>query len=135
MKSNFSNFPPIFKNTLVSREENGHLMKDYAVKEGIMSQPRRVLISSFFLANGNLTAPLLLLYLNLGLVCKKTNRLVHYNPKKCFKSFVQSAVNAKRQGDENPKSSVVAETMKPLANNSYGYQKWIAHTVTKYLND
>ena len=50
---------------------------------------------------------------------------------------MQSAVNARREGDENPNSSVVAETMKLLVNNSYGYQIMgrSRHTVTKYLSD
>ena len=40
-------------------------------------------------------------------------------------------------GDENPNSSVVAETMKLLANSTYGYQIMdrSGHTVTKYLSD
>ena len=56
---------------------------------------------------------------------------------KCFNSFVQFAVNSQRQGDEDPNSSVVAETMKFLANSSYGCQikDRSQHTVTKYLND
>ena len=56
---------------------------------------------------------------------------------KCFNKFVQSAVNARREGDQNPNSTVVAETMKLLANSSYGYQIMdrSRHTVTKYLND
>ena len=41
------------------------------------------------------------------------------------------------KGDENSNSSVVAETMKLLANSSYFYQimdrSW--NTVTKYLSD
>ena len=67
----------------------------------------------------------------------KFHQFVQYTRKKCFSSFVQSAVNARRQGDENPNSSVVAETMKLLANSSYGYQilDRSPHTVTKYLND
>ena len=50
---------------------------------------------------------------------------------------MQSAVNARREGDDYPNSSVVAETMKLLANSSYGYQIMdnSRHTVTKYLND
>ena len=50
---------------------------------------------------------------------------------------MQSAVNTRREGDENPNSSVVAETMKLLVNSSYGYQFMdrSRHTVTKYLND
>ena len=52
-------------------------------------------------------------------------------------SFVPSAVDARSKSDENPNSSVVAETMKLLANSSYGCQimDWSRHTVTKYLSD
>ena len=137
LRSYFSNFPPIFKNTEVSREDIGPLMREYAEKENIMPQPRKMLISSFILTNGTIITPLLLFYLKLALVCKKIQRFVQYTPRKCFNHFVQSAVDARRQGDENPNSSVVAETMKLLANSSYGYQIMdrSRHTVTKYLND
>ena len=39
----FSNFPPIFKNTVVSRDDIGNQMKQYAEKENIMDQPRGTL--------------------------------------------------------------------------------------------
>ena len=112
-------------------------MKEYAEKEGIMSQPKRMLISSFHLKNGTIITPLLLYYLHLGLEGTKIHQFVQCTPKKCFSSFVQSAVNAWRQGDENINSFVVAETMKLLANCSYGYQIMdrSRHTVTKCLND
>ena len=48
---------------------------------------------------------------------------------------MQSAVNARRKRDEIPNSSVVAETMKLLANSSYQIMDRSRHTVTKYLND
>ena len=87
--------------------------------------------------NGTPITPQLLFYLQLGLVDPKRHRFVEYTPKKCFNSFVQSAVDTRRQGDENPNSSVVAETMKLLANSSYGYQIMdrSQHTVTRYLID
>ena len=137
LKTSFANFPSISKNTVVNRNDIGDLMKEYAEKEGIMSQPRRLLISSFHLNNGTIITPLLLFYLHLGLESTKNHQFVQYTPKKCFNSFVQSAVNARRQGDEIPNSSVVAETMKFLANSSYGYQIMdrSRHTVSKYLND
>ena len=133
LKKKFANFPPIFKNTNVGRHDIGSLMKDYAEKEGLLCQPRKKLISSYLLENGTLISPLLLFYLDLGLVCKKIYRFVEYIPVKCFNKFVQSAVNARREGGENPNSSVVAETMKLLANSSYGYQIMdrSRHTVTK----
>ena len=67
----------------------------------------------------------------------QNHRFVEYTPKKCFNSFVQSAVDARKQGDENPKSSVATETLKLPANSSYGYQikNRRRHTVTWYLTD
>ena len=137
LRSYFSNFLPIFKNTVVSREDIGTLMREYAEKENEMPQPRRMLISSFILLNGTLITPLLLFCLKLGLVCKKIHRFVQNTPRKCRNNFVQSAVDAPRQGDKSPNSSVVAETMKLLANSSCGYQIMdrSRHTVIKYLND
>ena len=137
LKEKFANFPPIFKTTNVGRHDIGSLMKDYAEKDGLLCQPRKKLISSFFFETGTLIIPLLLFYLDLGLVCIKIYRSVEYIPVICFNNFVQPAVNARREGDENPNSSVVAETMKLLANSSYGYQiiDRSRHTVTKYLND
>ena len=66
----------------------------------------------------------LLFYLQMGLIVTKFHRFVEYVPNKCFNSFVQSAVDAERQGDEIPNSSVIAETMKFLANSSYEFHKW-----------
>ena len=137
LKKKSATFPPIFKNTNVGRHDIGSLMQDYAEKQGLLCQPRKMLISSYLLENGTLITPLLLFYLELGLVSKKIYRFVEYTPVKCFNKFVQSAVDARRERNENPSSSVVAETMNLLANSSYGYQIMdrSRHTVTKYLTD
>ena len=137
LRNYFSNFLPIFKNTAVSRNDIGNLMKQYAEKENIKVQPRRILISSFVLTNGTIRTLLFLFYLQLELVSKKIHRFVQYTPRKWFGNFVQSAVDAWQQGEENPNSSVVAETLKLLANNSWGYRTLdrSRHTVTKYLTD
>ena len=137
LKKKFANFLPIFKITKVGQHDIGSLMQDYAEKQGLLCQPGKRLISSFFLENGTLITPLLLFYLELGLVCKNFYRFVEYALVKCFNFFVQSALDARRERDENPNSSVVAETMKLLANSSYGYQFMdrSRHTVRKYLND
>ena len=108
LKAYFANFAPSLKNSVVSRNDIRTLMKEHAEKEGIMSQPRRMLIWSFHLANGTIITRLLFYYLHLGLECTKIHQFLHYTPKKFFSSFVQSAGNARRQGDENPNSSVVA---------------------------
>ena len=60
LKKNFASFPPIFKNTNVGRHDIASLMQDYAEKEGLLCQPRKMLIYSFFLENGTPITPLLL---------------------------------------------------------------------------
>ena len=96
-----------------------------------------MLISSCFLEKGTVITPLLLFYLDLGLVCKKKFCFVQYTLKKCLNNFVQSAVEATRNGGENPTPSGAAETTKLLANSSYGNQimNGSPNTVTKYLGD
>ena len=71
LRDYFSNFPAIIKNTVVSRNDIGNLMKKFSEKENIIVQPRRMLISSFILTNGTIITPLLLFYLKPGIVCKK----------------------------------------------------------------
>ena len=60
LKAYFANFAPFFENSVVSKNDIGDLMKEYAEREGIMSQPRRMLISSFHLKYGTIITPLLL---------------------------------------------------------------------------
>ena len=137
LKNTFANFPPIFRKTNVGRHDIGLLMKDYAEEDGLLCQLRKLLTSSYFPENGTLITPLLLFCLDLGLVCKKICRFVDYIPVKCFNNLEQPAVNARREADENPNSSVVAETMKLLANSTNGYQfiDRSRHTVTKFLSE
>ena len=137
LREKFQSFPPSFKNILVSRSDIGDFMEKNAEENKLMTQPRRMLISSFHLINGTIITPLLNFYSDFGLECDRIYRFVQYTPMKCFNSIVQSAVDARRKGDENPHSSVVAATTKLLANSSYGYQIMdrSRYSVTKYLID
>ena len=63
LKAYFANFPPILKKTVVSRNDIGDLMKEYAKKQGIMSKPTKMLISCIHPKNGTIITPLLLYYL------------------------------------------------------------------------
>ena len=127
----------MFNNTLNSCNHIGVPIKTYAEEEEKMSRHRQLLISSFILQNGTLITSLVLFHLELDLACTEIHRFVGFTPRKCFNSFVQSPVDARRQGDESPNPSVVAETMKLPANSSHGNQIMdpSRHTVTKYLND
>ena len=112
-------------------------MKNYAIEKEILKHPQRKLISNFKPENGTVTTPLFNFYTELGLQCIKIYRFVQNSPRKCFKNLVQSVLDARREGDENPLSGVVAETMKLLGISSYGNQIMdrSRHTIKKYLND
>ena len=112
IKAKFSNLPPIFKNIDVSRNDIGEYMKTCAEESDFLKQLQIMLISSFKLTNGTLITPLFNFYLDLGLQCTKIYRFVQYTLHKGLNSFVQSVVDARPAGNENPLSGVVAKTMK-----------------------
>ena len=91
-------------------------MKKNAIENEMLKHPQRMLIYSFKLENGTVITALFNFYLELGLQCTKTYRFVQYTQRKCFNNFVQSVIDARREGDENPLSGVVAETMELLGN-------------------
>ena len=62
LREAFANFSPIFKNINVGRDDLGPFLKEHAEKEGILTQPKRKIISSFFLENRTIITPLLLFY-------------------------------------------------------------------------
>ena len=137
LKPTFSNFPPIFKKIDVCRKNFGEYKKNYDEENDLLENPQRKLISSFKLKIGTIITTLLNFCLSLGLQCTKKYRFVEYTLEKCFDIFFQFVVDARREGDENPHSGVVAETMKLFGNRSYGYQSMdrSRHTTTKYLGD
>ena len=112
-------------------------MQKYNEQKRLLSQPGGMLISNLELINGTIVTPLLLFYWELGFACRKNFPFVKYTPVKCFDDFVQPADSARRQGDKNPNSGVVAETIKLPANSSYVYQNTDCsrHPLTKYRND
>ena len=67
----------------------------------------------------------------------KIYQFVDNKPRKCFNQSANFVVDARREGDENPHTGIVAETMKFLDNSSYGFRiiGRSRHTITKYLGD
>ena len=70
-KKNIFHNPPVFQKINVGRDDIRSLMKACTEKEGLLSQPRKMLFFSYSLENGTLRTPRLLIYLSLGFVCKK----------------------------------------------------------------
>ena len=76
LRANFTNFSPILKNTLVRKSDIGDLMKNYVEEEKLLSQPRKMLMSSFTIQNGTLITPLLLFFYNWVLFAQKYTALL-----------------------------------------------------------
>ena len=112
-------------------------MKTYAEEQGMMSQPRKFSNFELHITKQNSDFSPAATVSSTRACYYKIHGHVEYTPKICFNSFLQSAVDARRQGDKNPKYNLVAETMGLLAKNSYGYQilDCSRHTVTKSLSD
>ena len=120
LKAKISYFPPFFqKNTEVGRNYIGEYMQNYAIENDFLKHPQRMLISSFKLEKCSIITLLFNFHMELGLQCTKVYRFVQYLSQESFNKFVQSVVDARREGDENPLSGVVAETMKLLGNSYY----------------
>lgn len=59
-----------------------------------------------------LATPLLKWYLAHGLRVTKVYQVVEFTPQRCFKDFVEKVSDARRHGDANPKTAIIADTMK-----------------------
>ena len=101
LKQFFNEFPPIFKNAVVGREDVGELMKGFVEKNGLLKKPRRMLISSYFGEKILLTTPLAKWYLDHGLEITKIYEFIEYNPEKTFENFALDVSNGRRGGDSD----------------------------------
>ena len=113
----FSEMQPVFKNTSVTRDDIGPIMRQY--EHGILSKPRVMLVGSFRGVNILLVTPLLRWYLAHGFVVGRVYQIIEYEPNPCFRRFVESVSTARRAGDEDPDKAIIADTMKLLGNSGY----------------
>ena len=120
LRDYFSEMPPIFKNCMVSKDDIGQHMAEFADENGIMQQPRRTLVSSMKGDKIMLITPLLKWYLQHGLDITAVYSIIEYQPRRCFSDFADTVVEARRAGDKDPCKAIIAETMKLIGNSAYG---------------
>ena len=87
-------------------------MQNYAIENDLLKHPQRLLIFNLKLATCSIITHLFIFNMELGLKCTKAYRFVQYLSQKSFNNFVQSGVDARMEGYENPLSGVVERTMK-----------------------
>jgi len=84
LKLKFEEFCPMFKNTMVSRDDIGEHMREYAERNNVFKKPRRMLIGSYFGEKSLLITLLVKWYLDHGLKVTKVYEFIVYYPSKCF---------------------------------------------------
>ena len=119
-KEMFSQMCPIFKNVDIPFEAIGEHMQNFVVEHKLPQKPRRGLIGSMFANKILLATPLLRWYLKHGLEVTEVYQVVEFVPKSCFESFADDVSNARRQGERDPSTAFIAETMKLFGNSGYG---------------
>ena len=121
LKPMLDEFPAIFKNCLVGREDISPLMRAYCERLNKLRKPAKMLISSHKADQILLITPLIKYYLQLGLKVTKVHYVVHFpDHKPCFKEFADQVTNARREGDRNPDTALLADTYKLKGNSVYG---------------
>ena len=95
-------------------------MKEYAIGNKLMTQPRRTMIGSYIGEKVLLATPLLKWYLEHGLIVTQVYQVVEYTPKACFQQFGNQVSQARQNGDADPDQAIIAYTMKLLGNSGYG---------------
>ena len=83
----FSEFPPIFKNTEIKMEDIGEHMREFARSIQREKGAERSLISSMHGEELVLLSPLSQKYIEMGLECTGIECIIEYHPKKVFEWF------------------------------------------------
>ncbi len=58
--------------------------------------------------------------MNHGMVVTKIYQLVEFRQQRCFENFVGDVSDARRHGDTDPDTAIIADTMKVIGNSGYG---------------
>ena len=98
LKDKFSEMTPVFKNTVVTRNDIGQYMEDYLTENNVDFPDTRYLIGSMFGTKILLITPLAQWYMEQGLVITKVYQLIQFKPERCFETFADMVTNDRRAG-------------------------------------
>ena len=120
LKDKFSEMTPVFKNTVVTRNDIGQYMEDYLTENNVDFPDTRYLIGSMFGTKILLITPLAQWYMEQGLVITKVYQLIQFKPEKCFEKFADMVTNDRRAGR-------VCSTLKTHSHLSYDHSQLVKH--------
>lgn len=116
----FREMSPLFCTTEIPFEAIGQHMQAHIWEYQLSDQSRKLLVGGMRARQILLATPLLQWYLNHGLMVTKIYQVVEFQEQRCFRNFVQEVSDARRQGDADPDTAIIADTMKVIGNAGYG---------------
>ena len=116
----FQEMSPLFCTTEIPFDAIGEHMQAHIWEYHLSDSPRRLLVGGMKARQILLATPLLQRYLNHGLVVTKIYQVMEFQGKRCFQEFVREVRDARRQGDINPETAIIADRMKVIGNSGYG---------------
>ena len=116
----FEEMSPLFCTTEIPFDAIGGHMQAHIWEHQLSDHPRRLLVGGMKAQQILLATPLLRWYLNHGMIVTKIYQVVEYRQQRCFQDFVKEVSDARRQGDRDPNTAIIADTMKVIGNSGYG---------------
>ena len=111
---------PLFCTTEIPFHAIGHHMQQHFETFNSPKVSRRLLVGAMKREKMLIATPLLRWYLNHGMVVTKVYQVVEFRSRRCFSEFVREVSDARRMGDNDPNTAIIADTMKVIGNLGYG---------------
>ena len=118
--SRFSEFSPIFRTCNVDMNIIGEHMKTFMSENNISNKPRKTLVAGMSAEKILLATPLLKFYIENGLVVSNIYKVIEFDHRKCFKTFIEGVVNDRRNADKGIIPAIQGDTSKLIGNSAYG---------------
>ena len=116
----FEEMSPLFCTTEVEFESIGEHMRDHALKYGLSTKPRTLLVGGLKAECILLSSPLLKWYIEHGLLVSKIHQFVEFSKQPCFKNFVDTVTYDRRQGDIDKSLELKSSLSKLIGNSAFG---------------
>ena len=120
LKDKFRDLPPIFKSTMLSKEDAGPHMARFCETASLVSHPRMSLISSYFARRVLIPMPLLRWYLLNDLVVTQLYTLMQYNRSWCFHALAENCAQKRWDAYQGPSQALAGESAKLLMTSVHG---------------
>ncbi len=116
----FDDYPPLFAQTKVTFEQMSPVMKEYIIKQGLSTGPRKALLSGLRAKRVLSCSSLLKWYLDHFMQVTKIYQEMETCQNKCFRNFINEMVQGRREADVDPNKKAMRLVYKLLMNSAYG---------------